>query len=140
MLYPRLETPRHKAAIRQLRQLLSPHGTIWLSGENADGTYADPGIKISSIHSAKGLQFPAVILLWADLLPSKFLDRSEDNERSQMYIALTRAEQLMVVLHSGPSSYIDALRRNIGLPASEAVLGQPWLPDLATSEEPIHPA
>ena len=134
LLYPRLETPRHRQALHRLRELLSPFGTVRLSGEHADGSYADPGIKITSIYSAKGLQFPAVVVIWADLLPSKFDNRNETNERNQMYVALTRAEQVLVVSHSGPSTYVDELRRNLALARSESVLGQPWLPGVEDND------
>lgn len=130
VLYPRLHSDRHKNALQRLREMLAAYGTTWISGEGADGDYADPGIKITSIHSAKGLQFPAVLLIWADLLPSNFPDRNETQERNLLYVALTRAEHVLAVSHSGASPYLDVLRQNLGLRRSEAVLGQPWLFDL----------
>jgi superfamily I DNA/RNA helicase len=63
VLYPRLETPRHRAAHYRLRQQLQEYGTVQLAGEGADGLFTDPGIKITTILSSKGLQFRAVILL-----------------------------------------------------------------------------
>jgi hypothetical protein len=128
ILCRRLDKPAYKKALDRLREVLSPYGTVRLSGKLADGSYADPGIKITSIHGAKGLQFPAVLMLWADLLPLKFSDRSETSERNLMYVALTRAEHVLVVSHSGPSKYVNELRQNLGLPRAETVLGQPWLP------------
>lgn len=131
ILYPRLETGRHRAALSCLRGVLAPYGSTLLAGAGADGSYADPGIKITTIYSAKGLQFPAVLLIWADLLPSKFPNRDEANERGQFYVALTRAEHQLVIFHSGGSRYVDELRHNLQLPRSEAVLGQARLPNVA---------
>jgi superfamily I DNA/RNA helicase len=135
ILYDRQEDKAYKKALRDLRQRLSHHGTTLIAGQTADGTYADAGIKISTIRGSKGLQFPAVIFLWADLLPSKFDDRVEGVERGLMYVALTRAEQQLVVLHSEPSRYINELRGNVSMPEAEAILGQPWLPAIRENQE-----
>jgi superfamily I DNA/RNA helicase len=118
---------------------LSGCGTTLIAGKRPDGSYADGGIKISTIRSSKGLQFPAIIMLWGDLLPSKFDNRVEAVERGLMYVALTRAEQELLVLHSGPSTYINELRTNLKLPEAEAVLGQPWLPMARDDQDPPLP-
>ena len=55
----------------------------------------ESGVKLQTIHSAKGLQYRAVILLWADLLNA---------ERRLLYVGLTRAEDLLAVLWSGAGS------------------------------------
>ena len=135
ILYDRLDTGAHKTALRTLRHELSRHGTTLIAGKNPDGTYVDGGIKISTIRGSKGLQFPAVIILWGDLLPSKFDNRVEAVERGLMYVALTRAEQELVVLHSGPSKYVNELRAKLGMPEAEAVLGQPWLPTVRDDQD-----
>jgi hypothetical protein len=135
ILFPRRDTAAHRDALRQLQTQLNHHGVVLISGNRADGTYANPGVKISTIYGSKGLQFPAVIFIWADLLPSSFENRIEAMERGLMYVALTRAEQQLLVMHSGPSKYVNELRGNLGLPEAEAVLGQPWLPSMRDGEE-----
>jgi superfamily I DNA/RNA helicase len=40
--------------------------------------------------------------------------RALRNERSELYVAMTRAEDVLVILHSGHSAYIDELRANDG--------------------------
>ncbi|WP_088345529.1 MULTISPECIES: nuclease-related domain-containing DEAD/DEAH box helicase [Rhodomicrobium] len=137
ILYARRETRRHKSELYRLRGLLDPYPSVLLAGDADVGSYADPGIKISTIYSSKGLQFPAVLVIWADLLPSNFPDRDDDNERSQFYVALTRAEHQLVITHSGGSTYVDELRNNLELPRSEAALGQPWLPEIVDSPEGV---
>jgi len=92
ILYPRLRQ-RDRNAMERLCTGLSEFGLVRLSGEGATGGPPGKGIKVSTIHSAKGLQFRAVILMWADLLPSKLEDRDEDSERKLMYVALTRRRQ-----------------------------------------------
>lgn len=112
ILYPRL-VRRNRTGFEHLCEQLAEHGCVQLSGENANGDATNDGIKVTTIHSAKGLQFRAVILLWADLLPSALEDRDDAVERMQFYVALTRAEDLLVVIHSDPSSYIGEFEGNI---------------------------
>ena len=112
ILYPRLRR-RDERAMESLCGRLQDLGVVRLSGEGATGGPADRGIKVSTIHSAKGLQFRAVILMWADLLPSKLEDRDEQSERKLMYVALTRAEDRLAVTYSEPSAYVDEIIKNI---------------------------
>jgi superfamily I DNA/RNA helicase len=66
------------------------------------------------MHSARGLQFRIVLLLWADLLPSPFKGRDDGTDRGLLYVAMTRAEDMLVILHSGSSSYVEELYRALG--------------------------
>ena len=72
------------------------------------------GAKILPMHSARGLQFRIVLLLWADLLPSPFKNRDDGIDRGLLYVAMTRAEDMLVILHSGSSSYVEELYRALG--------------------------
>jgi hypothetical protein len=110
ILYPRRQD---RKLMERLYTKLAEFGIVRLSGREATGGFADKGIKVSTIHSAKGLQFRATLLMWADLLPSPFENRSDETERSLIYVALTRAEEVLVVTHSGPSAYVDEIKRNI---------------------------
>jgi superfamily I DNA/RNA helicase len=71
-------------------------------------------VKILPMHSARGLQFRIVLLLWADLLPSPFKSRDDGIDRGLLYVAMTRAEDMLVILHSGSSSYVEELYRALG--------------------------
>ena len=55
----------------------------------------EPGIKLQTIHSAKGLQYRAVVLIFADQLGAGELDTQE--ERRLLYVALTRPEDFLAV-------------------------------------------
>lgn len=69
-----------------------------------------PGIKVQTIHSAKGLQYRVVILMWADLLPSEFPDSDVEGERRLMYVALTRPEDMLFITCSMDSAFIRDIR------------------------------
>lgn len=77
-------------------------------GVPADALH-DEAVKIISIHSARGLQFRVVVLLWADQLQGG--SGNDEIERGLLYIALTRAEDMLVILHSGSSPYVEELYR-----------------------------
>jgi superfamily I DNA/RNA helicase len=72
----------------------------------------EPGIKIQTIHSAKGLQYRAVILMWADHLPRQFDDTNELEERSLMYVASTRPEDFLAISASGQSTFISEIENS----------------------------
>jgi hypothetical protein len=113
ILYPRLHGRAERAAMERLCGLLAGFGFVRLAGDTATGGPADKGVKISTINSARGLQFRGVIFIWADLLPSNFETRDEQIERMLMYVALTRAEDRLAVTYSGRSAYVDEILQNI---------------------------
>lgn len=61
----------------------------------------NPGIRLSTIHQAKGLEWPVVILLWCneDMFPSaKALGEGDDTEERRLfYVALTRAKDELLL-------------------------------------------
>jgi hypothetical protein len=74
---------------------------VWLNrpveGDAPDARQdvVSPGIKVQTIHSAKGLQYRAVVLIHADQLGA----RPDEVERDGrlLYVALTRPEELLAV-------------------------------------------
>lgn len=67
-----------------------------LDAENAQALKDNPGIHLSTVHQAKGLEWPVVIVLWCneDMFPSaKALSEGDDaEERRLFYVAVTRAK------------------------------------------------
>jgi len=57
------------------------------------------------MHSCKGLQWRAVLILWADLLPYGREPEQWKLERGLMYVAMTRAEDELVLTRSGYSPF-----------------------------------
>ncbi len=116
------------------------------TAQPAEGTFEDEApLVLSTIHSAKGLEFDTVFLIHAldGLLPSHYALRSPaetDEERRLLYVALTRAETSLYVsyplvhyrrgsgaLLTEPSRFLAAI--------PEALL-EPW----SLVEEPEAPA
>lgn len=76
---------------------------VWLTekGKNAKGRIAGPGVKILTMHSAKGLQFKAVFVIFANDCPVTFGKITVEEERCLFYVALTRAEDYLAISCSG---------------------------------------
>jgi superfamily I DNA/RNA helicase len=112
VLYPRR---RADASVMTLCDRLNGFSrAVILSGNSPTGVLQDEAVKILSMHGARGLQFRIVLLLWVDLLGSHSERGDNEIERSLLYVAMTRAEDLLVILHSGRSSHVDELYRALG--------------------------
>jgi ATP-dependent exoDNAse (exonuclease V) beta subunit len=99
VLYPRR---RPDAAVTTLCDRLNGFTRAVLpAGDKPTGTLRDQAVKILPMHSARGLQFRIVLLLWADQLPSTFKSRDDGIDRGLLYVAMTQAEDVLVILHSG---------------------------------------
>ena len=71
----------------------------WISESDANKRAFDPAyavIRLSTIESIKGMEFPLVFLLGIDALPRP--DRDEASERKLAYVGLTRAQDLLYIL------------------------------------------
>jgi superfamily I DNA/RNA helicase len=112
-MIPRQSQNEFNCFLEQLRELDS---VVWLSRQDKKDSRAmvnEPGIKVQTIHSAKGLEYRAVIIMWADLLPRLFFDdHDEDEERRVMYVALTRSSDFLAITYSRPSDFITEIRRS----------------------------
>ena len=125
---------RHRTRTALLESLaLDP--LDWSQGP-AEGAQADePPLVLSTIHSAKGLEFDTVFLIHAldGVLPSSYALNSseeEDEERRLLYVALTRAETSLfcsvplVQYRRGSGQFLTEPSRFLsGLPES---LIEPW--------------
>lgn len=118
VLYPRnvRGRPGVPGRIDALRATLGAAGEVcWLSAEHDAASLrramAGPGVRLLTIHAAKGLEFRAVILAALDLLPSP-IDRDEDRDGRLLYVGLTRANDELYVTWSGASDFTDRIRRS----------------------------
>ncbi len=74
---------------------------------------ASDAVRIQTIHSAKGLQFRTVIVLWTDKLPRLRLSREEQAaDRRLLYVAMTRAESFLALTASKKSAHVEEIARS----------------------------
>jgi DNA helicase-2/ATP-dependent DNA helicase PcrA len=72
---------------------------------DADDVGSEPGVTLMTVHCAKGLEFPVVFLvgLEENLFPhsmSKGSDEDVEEERRLCYVAMTRAQQRLLLSHA----------------------------------------
>lgn len=114
VLYPRRERDRIDALCRALRRVAE---VCWVSNEaDPSGGVRSlewPGIRLLTIHAAKGLEFPAVIASALDQLPNP-MKRDEVRDSNLLYVGLTRATDHLVVTWAGRSTFTDRVERSVG--------------------------
>ncbi|MBU1229327.1 MAG: ATP-dependent helicase, partial [Proteobacteria bacterium] len=105
--------PKRQAGLEQLAQIAVNYATVedfladlCLDGSPTDEESALGAVVLSTVHSAKGLEWRAVILidLVEDRFPSKkAMQRQEDmeEERRLMYVACTRAKDELALMVPG---------------------------------------
>lgn len=76
-----------------------------------------PSVKLLTMHSAKGLEFPLVCVIGLQALP--FKDEPMDEEARLLYVAMTRATQRLVLSSTGGSPMVDRVKNSL-----EAVAAQ----------------
>jgi hypothetical protein len=114
VIYPRI--PKSKFMWKMfflLKEALEQEcDLIWLNDfkdKKGKDRVTEPGLKIQTIDSSKGLQYRAAILMWADLLPSNLPDSDKDQDRRKLYVALTRAQDFLAVTYSEDSELTKKL-------------------------------
>jgi superfamily I DNA/RNA helicase len=82
--------------------------------------FKDPaGVCITTMHSAKGLQWRAVLVMRADTMPfmpdhDADQDEQERLERGLMYVAMTRAEEMLAFTRSTMNGFAAQIERLVG--------------------------
>lgn len=118
VLYPRNVRGRSgvRGRVDVLREALERLGPVcWLTSDADAGgmrrALAGPGVRLMTIHAAKGLEFRAVILAALDLLPNP-IDADEDRDSRLLYVGLTRANDELLVTWTGRSAFTDRIMRS----------------------------
>ena len=115
ILYPMIPGQSRNQFDHFLTALRELDVVTWLTsqhGEDLRTKVNEPGIKVQTIHSAKGLEYRAVIIMWADMLPRTFHGHEDADERPLMYVALTRSRDFLAITHSGESGFIDIIQQS----------------------------
>lgn len=105
IFYPRLERGG-RLLDDLLERLEAVAPTRWLSDRKNPQSHLgihEKAIKVQTVHSAKGLQYKSVVILWTDQLPTK--DEAMDEERRLLYVAITRAENDLVLIGNGDGGF-----------------------------------
>ena len=117
--------PKNIAVLSRIKKYLGPLQKELQKHDIESSHYKDnmdlnaDTVKLLTFHSAKGLEFPVVYIIYVngDLVPlaEKVQDEiTELQERKLLYVAITRAMQELIITCSdrNPSPFIDNLDRN----------------------------
>lgn len=112
MLY-RHKNVRKFPLVERLQMCLKREGIAnnWISADpDAKRTFDWNAntVKISTVHSAKGMDSPVVIILGAETF-GPVLSEDDYDETKLMYVALTRAREFLVVLYTGNEGLVPQL-------------------------------
>jgi superfamily I DNA/RNA helicase len=112
MILYRWATQKGYPVIQELVAKLNQKGirNQWITEDNekkATFEWGEESVKISTVHSAKGMDAPVVIILGAETFRQN--DDNFDDEEKLLYVALTRAREFLAVLYSGNSGMIPKL-------------------------------
>ncbi len=127
--------PKRQAGLEQLNQIAMGYsdmdqflGDLSLDGNPDDEKRKENAVVLSTVHSAKGLEWSAVIIidLVEDRFPSrKAMQRAEDleEERRLMYVACTRAKKCLKL-------FVPSSVYNRGSGMSDPTLPSPFVLEL----------
>jgi len=97
-----------KAILSELRKKNIP--VLHIQGPQEKRLICSPDLKMLTIYSAKGLQYKAVFLLGVDSLPRNSEVFSAEADEKLMYVAMTRAEDYLVVAAGDKhSSFVERI-------------------------------
>lgn len=100
ILYPRASA-KQKEILRSLPERIFQGYNTGASWERISSGKEGSRVGIQTIHASKGLQYRAVILLWAGInpIPSAVETRQEAEmrDRRQLYVGMTRAESFLAI-------------------------------------------
>jgi len=106
--------------VRQLAGLVSQRTAVHWPHDN-DGAFGDrSGVCLTTMHSAKGLQWRAVLVVRTDMMPfvsDANVDRVEQErlERGLMYVAMTRAEEMLTFTRSTLNGFASEIQQLVDL-------------------------
>jgi hypothetical protein len=70
-----------------------------------------PSVKLLTMHSAKGLEFPHVFVVGLQSMPMR--DETPEEAARLLYVAMTRATQALVLSAHGPSPIVQRVRDSL---------------------------
>jgi hypothetical protein len=101
-----------KRLVAELEQADVPHVALtWDRDSRRDFSLSAPGVKLLTVHSAKGLEFPVVFLFGVEALrvPDSLVDaeETEANFTRVAYVGMTRAKDLLYLTYTRPNAIVS---------------------------------
>ncbi|MBK6294941.1 MAG: NERD domain-containing protein [Rhodoferax sp.] len=83
--------------------------------------WAQPNVKLITLHSAKGLEFPMVFIAGLDAMP--FMNESLEDEVRLLYVGMTRATQQLLLCSAGTSPIVQRVKNSLEAVAAQFAAG-----------------
>ena len=118
ILYPRM-FPRDKPSMSALQKALEKLAPVTFAKGKGRPKPSERNsarreeITIRTIHSSKGLQYRAVIIIWLDLLPRTGEEEDVKNDKSLLYVGMTRAEDMLVLSSAAETEITETISSSI---------------------------
>lgn len=100
-----------QALERCLKQQAIPIQVLSTSQNKKTFSQSDNSIKMMSMHSSKGLEFPVVIIFGLGYLPVKGAEKTA--EAKLLYVGMTRATEKLLLTSHQASEFCDVLNRQL---------------------------
>ena len=91
-----------------LSALAVPTQSLIESSEKKAFNPAADAVKVMTMHSSKGLEFPLVVIPGVGSLPSRHGDAA--NDAKLLYVAMTRSTEKLLLTASAESAFVELLR------------------------------
>lgn len=105
---------RHHWQGEALRRMLDHAGIASCLADDRggkDSLFLNDGVKLVTMHSSKGLEFPFVLIPGLGQLPAA--DEDDAAAARLLYVAMTRATERLVLIHHGDSTFSARIRASI---------------------------
>ena len=102
--------------VEPLASLISQQTAVYWPHDTS-GSFVDPsGVCVRTMHSAKGLQWRAVLVMRCDMMPflaGPSVDRAEQErlERGLLYVAMTRVEEILAFTRSTLNAFASRIQQ-----------------------------
>ena len=112
ILYPRKMFKDHEIFKAFLKDLGTLAPVTWLNEDYYSRTKVfEKSIKVQTVASSKGLQYRVVFVMWADLFEPQ-VPADLDLQQRFLYVALTRASDVLIVTYSGTNEFIEQMGKS----------------------------
>lgn len=92
---------------KALREQKIPYQLLSTSADKKQFNPAEESVKLMTVHSSKGLEFPIVAVIGLGYMPSKKMDLSA--EAKLLYVALTRSTEKLLLTYHKRTEFTDIL-------------------------------
>jgi len=116
--------------VKELASLISQRVAVYWP-QDKSGNFGDPsGVCVTTMHSAKGLQWRAVLVMRTDTMPfapggDGDMVEQERLERGLMYVAMTRAEEMLAFTRSSVNGFASQIQQLLDARARQGERGAP---------------